>query len=114
MDGKPNYKIKILESREMKYPFIEYMSYRLKKYGKKSASYLKILEEQVMKMGTTVEEIIRKEHFDIAVKKVAIGNCIKSIKEIRKNKLTRNLWKHKWSRRIIKKRPKWSLWKNGL
>ena len=90
MDGKPNYKIKILESREMKYPFIEYMSYRLKKYGKKSASYLKILEEQVMKMGTTVEEIIRKEHFDIAVKKVAIGNCIKSIKEIRKNKLTRN------------------------
>ena len=69
--------------KNMKYPFIEYMSYRLKRYGKKSASYLKILEEQVMKMGTTVSEIIRKEHFDIAVKKVMIGNCIKSIKEIR-------------------------------
>ena len=31
-----------------------------------------------------------KEHFDIAVKKVMIGNCIKSIKEIRSNKFTRD------------------------
>lgn len=35
-----------------------------------------------MKMGTTVSEVIKKEHFDIAVRKVTIGNCIKSIKEI--------------------------------
>lgn len=83
MDGKSIYKTKILESGQMKYPFIEHMSYRLKRYGKKASSYLKILEEQVMKTGTTVSEIIRKEHFDIAVKKVMIGNCIKSIKEIR-------------------------------
>ena len=90
----------------MKYPFIEYMSYRLKRYGKKSSSYLKVLEEQVMKMGTTVAEVIRKEHFDIAVKKVTIGNCIKSIKEIRKNKSTRNFRRNKWSRRTIKKGSK--------
>ncbi len=75
----------------MKYPFIEYMSYRLKRYGKKAYSYLEILEEQVLKMGTTVSDIIKKEHFDIAVKKVTMGNCIKSIKEIRKNKPIRNL-----------------------
>lgn len=79
---KLNYKTKIIESSQMKYPFIEYMSYRLKRYGKKAYSYLEILEEQVSKTGTTVSDIIRKEHFDIAVKKVAIGNCIKSIKEI--------------------------------
>ncbi len=90
MDGKSKYKTKILESGQIKYPFIEYMSYRLKRYGKKSARYLKILEEQVMKMGTTVSEIIRKEHFDIAVKKVTMGNYIKSMKEIRTNKFTRN------------------------
>lgn len=88
---KPNYKIKIIESGQMKYPFIEYMSYRLKRYGKKAYKYLEILEEQVMKMGTTVSDVIRKEHFDIAVKKVTIGNCIKSIKEIRKNKFLRNI-----------------------
>ncbi len=81
---KQNYKSKIVESKQMKYPFIEYMSYRLKKYGKKASSYLEILEEQVMKMGTTVSEVIKKEHFDIAVKKVTIGNCIKSIKEIQR------------------------------
>ena len=33
-------------------------------------------------MGTTISEIIKKEHFDIALKKVSIGNSIKSIKEL--------------------------------
>jgi cyclic beta-1,2-glucan synthetase len=80
---KSNRKNKITESIfEMKYPFIEYMSYRLKRYGKKSYPYLKALEEEVMKMGTSVSDVIKKEHFDIAVRKVTIGNCIKSIKEI--------------------------------
>ncbi len=79
---KQKHKTKIVESGQMKYPFIEYMSYRLKRYGKKASSYLEILEEQVMKMGTTVSDVIKKEHFDIAVRKVTIGNCIKSIKEI--------------------------------
>lgn len=81
---KTSYKTKITETGPIKYPFIEYMSYRLKQYGKKAASYLEILEEQVMKMGTTVSEVIKKEHFDIAVKKVSIGNCIKSIKELQR------------------------------
>ena len=67
---------------EMRYPFVEYMSYKLKKYGRQAISYLNILEEQVNKMGTTVSEIIKKEHFDIALKKVSIGNSIKSIKEL--------------------------------
>lgn len=75
---------KITESGQMKYPFIEYMSYRLKRYGKKAYGYLNALEEQVMKMGTTVSEVIKKEHFDIAVRKVAIANSIKSIKELQR------------------------------
>lgn len=77
-------KAKILEAGQMKYPFIEYMSYRLKKYGRKAYPYLDGLEEQVMKMGTTVSDVIKKEHFDIAVKKVSMGNCIKSIKEVQR------------------------------
>ena len=68
----------------IKYPFIEYMSYRLKKYGRKAISYLKVLEEQVNKMGTSVSEVIKKEHFDIANAKVTIGNSIRSIKEIQR------------------------------
>lgn len=79
---KHEYKNKIIENGQMKYPFIEYMSYRLKRYGKKAYQYLEILETQVMKMGTSVSEVIKKEHFDIAVRKVTIGNCIKSMKEI--------------------------------
>ena len=67
---------------DMQYSFIEYMSYILKRYGKKGYSYLKALEEIAELMGTTVSEIIKKEHFDIAVRKVLIGNSITSIKKI--------------------------------
>lgn len=78
----PSYKTKILGYGEMKYPFIEYMSYRLKSYGKQSYSFLKILENQVEMMGTNLSEVIKKEHFDIAVKKVSMGNSITSINTI--------------------------------
>ena len=45
-----------------KYPFIEYMSYILKRYGKKGYSYLKALEEKVEMTGTTISDVIKKEH----------------------------------------------------
>lgn len=67
---------------QIKYTFVEYMSYRLKKYGKKALPYLKILNNEMNKAGTSVEEIIRKEHFDVALKKVSMGNAISSLKEI--------------------------------
>ena len=70
--------------KDMKYPFIEYMSYILKRYGKKGYSYLKALEEAVEMTGTSVSEVIKKEHFDIAVRKVSIGNSITSIKKIQR------------------------------
>ena len=66
----------------LRYPFIEYMSYRLKKYGKAAVKYKEILEKEVQKTGFSVDEIIQKEHFDIANIKVTIGNSIMSIKEI--------------------------------
>lgn len=79
-----NEKIKELKNQDMKYPFIEYMSYILKRYGKKGSSFLIALEETVEMAGTTVTEVIKKEHFDIAVKKVLVGNGIISIKEIQR------------------------------
>ena len=77
-----SYKERIKANYEMKYPFIEYLSYRLKKYGKKSYPFLMALEEQVNKMGMTVSEVASKEHFDIALRKIIIGNCITSIKTL--------------------------------
>ena len=68
--------------KEMKYPFIEYMSYKLKRYGRQGVPYLEVLEEQVDRMGMTVSEVIQKEHYDIAISKVSIGNSIISLKEI--------------------------------
>ena len=69
---------------DMKYSFIEYMSYTLKRYGKKGYSYLNALEEIVEKLGLTVSDVIKKEHFDIAVQKVLMGNSITSIKSIQR------------------------------
>ena len=68
--------------KEMKFPFIEYMSYKLKKYGKQGLPYLNVLEEQVNKMGMTISDAIKKEHYNIAILKVSIGNSIISLKEI--------------------------------
>ena len=83
--SKQQYK-KIRENTKMyrnsSYPFIEYISYKLKKYGKNGNIYLNILEEQVNKLGITVSDVIRKEHFDIAIQKVTIGNSITSIRQI--------------------------------
>lgn len=76
------YKAKVKGYGEMKYPFIEYLSYRLKKQGKSCLAFLMVLEEQVNKMGTTIDEVIKKEHYDIALKKVSMANCITSMKEL--------------------------------
>lgn len=73
-----------LQNIDMKYPFIEYMSYILKRYGKKGVVYLNTLEEIVEKKGTTIADIIQKEHFNIAMQKVLIGNSITSIKRIQR------------------------------
>ncbi len=81
---KNNEKKERLKIQDIRYPFIEYMSYILKRYGKKGYSYLKALEEDVEMTGTTVSEVIKKEHFDIAVRKVSIGNSIISIKKIQR------------------------------
>ena len=70
--------------QDMRYPFIEYMSYTLKRYGKKGIVYLNILEEIVEKLGLTVSEVIQKEHFNIALQKVLMGNSITSLKAIQR------------------------------
>lgn len=76
--------IRGVKTPNIKYPFIEYMSYILKRYGKQGSRYLRVLEETVEMAGTTVSDVIKKEHFDIAVKKVLMGNGITSIKEIQR------------------------------
>lgn len=81
---KTNHKeqIRDISYKEMRYPFIEYMSYKLKKYGKNGIAYLNILEEQVNKMGVSIQDVIKREHFLIATSKVSLGNSITSLKEI--------------------------------
>lgn len=87
------------------YPFIEYMSYKLKKYGKNGLPYLNILEEQVNKKGITISEVIKKEHFDIAIQKVSIGNSITSIREISRINFSNLFEKINGVEEILRKDP---------
>ena len=80
IENKPGELIKI--SVNGAYPFIEYMSYRLKRYGKEGLPYLEAFEEQVNKMGLTISEVINREHFDIAVRKLSIKNAITSMRDM--------------------------------
>ena len=91
--------------QDMRYPFIEYMAYILKRYGKKANAYLNILEEVVEKLGTTVSDIIKKEHFDIATQKVLMGNSITSIKEIHRINFLEIFEKINGVEEILKKDP---------
>lgn len=90
---------------ELKYPFIEYMSYKLKKYGKLASSYQEILETEVLKMGLTVNEIVQKEHLYIATLKITVGNCIKSLKDISRIDFTELLGKMNGTEEILSKDP---------
>lgn len=83
--NKQRFKINVknrFDYSDLKNSFVEYMVYKLKQKGYIGAPYLDVLEKQVMYTGTTVEEIIRKEHFHIANLKNSIGNSITSIKNI--------------------------------
>ena len=91
--------------QDMKYPFIEYMSYILKRYGKKGNAYLKALEEVVEKLGTTVSDVIKREHFEMAVQKVLIGNCITSIRAIKKINFLQIFERINGVEEILKKDP---------
>lgn len=79
-----NKQIKIARQRNesMSYTFIEYLSYKLKSYGKKGIPYLNILEEQINKTGLSIGDVIKQVHFSLAINKVSIGNLITSLKEI--------------------------------
>ena len=89
----------------MRYPFIEYMSYILKRYVKKANAYLNVLEEVVEKLGTTVSDVIKKEHFEIATQKVLMGNSITSIKEIQRINFLDIFEKINGVEEILKKDP---------
>ncbi len=105
IETSKNYKVSIEDHVGSKYPFIEYMSYRLKKYGKKAYSYLEILEEQVNKMGSTIFECINREHFDIAAKKISIGNSITSINTINRLNFTEIFDKVNGVEEVLKNDP---------
>lgn len=62
--------------------YIEFLTFLLKKEGKRTKKYVNILSEEVKKAGTTLDEVIKTEHFDMALRRVSMSNSITSIKNI--------------------------------
>ena len=93
---------------ELKYSFIEYMSYKLKKYGKDSNKYKEVLEEEVSKLGLNLTDVIRREHLYIADLKITIGNCFKTLKEVCRINFGELLGKIDGTEAILNKDPEGS------
>ena len=62
--------------------YVEFLVYLLKREGKSTKKYINILSEEIKKAGTTLDEVIKTEHFDMALRRVSVSNCITSIKNI--------------------------------
>lgn len=112
VENRPNNELKFASQTRISkshgdnsYTFIEYMSYKLKKYGKKGIAYLNILEDEINKQGLTLQEVIKKEHFDTALKKVAIGNSIKSIHALQRMNFSEVFENINGVEEILKKDP---------
>ena len=65
-----------------RYSFIEFLSYKLKQYGRISIPYIDALDKEIRKAGMTLDDVISREHFDIALKTLSMKNCIISLKTI--------------------------------
>lgn len=62
--------------------YVEYLIYCLKRFGKDGLKYIQVLEEEIQKIGTTSSDIIRVEHYDLALRRVSMSNSITSIRNI--------------------------------
>lgn len=60
--------------------FVEYMSYRLKEMGTEGEKYYNQLQEEISKLGFSIEEAIVKEHMEIAKTTDYMGRAISSFK----------------------------------
>ena len=65
-----------------RYSFIEFLSYKLRQYGRISIPYIDALDKEIRKAGMTLDDVISREHFDIALKTLSMKNCIMSLKTI--------------------------------
>lgn len=60
--------------------FVEYMSYRLKEMGTEGEKYYNQLQDEISKLGFSIEEAIVKEHMEIAKTTDYMGRAISSFK----------------------------------
>ncbi len=60
--------------------FVEYMSYRLKEMGTEGEKYYNKLQNEISKLGFSIEEAIIKEHMEIAKTTDYVGRAISSFK----------------------------------
>ncbi len=62
--------------------YVEHLMYSLKKLGKDGKNYIETLEEEVKKVGTTINDVVKFEHYDMAIRRVSMANSITSIRNI--------------------------------
>jgi len=62
--------------------YVEHLIFLLKKLGNEGIKYREILEDEVKRVGTTVSDVIKVEHYDLTLRRVSISNSITSIRKL--------------------------------
>ena len=62
--------------------YVEHLIFLLKKLGRDGKPYLDILEEELARVGTNSSDIVKFEHYDLALRRVSMANSITSIRNI--------------------------------
>ena len=109
------YKARVKGYGEMKYPFIEYLSYRLNKQGRSSYSIFEYIGRTSKQNGNYYRRGSKERTLRYCCKKsLSMANCITSMKELLRIDFLSIFEEDKWSRRNTKTRPCKGLYKNGL
>jgi len=60
--------------------FVEHLLFRLRRSGRSYVEVLRTMDENLVKLGETTEQITQKEHNSQSMNTVSMGNCITSLR----------------------------------
>lgn len=104
IENKKVKKFKISTSSN-KYSYLEYLTYKLKKYGKASGDYYKQIENVLNKENIDLNKIIELSHNKIAEETISMKTCIYNLKNMNNLNIEELFDKTSVVEKILKKDP---------
>lgn len=75
-----HFKDQLIQMDDVDSSFVEHLFYRLRRSSHSYVSVLNIMDENLIQLGTSTQEITQKEHNAQSLNTVLMGNCITSLR----------------------------------